>query len=339
MRKKNLYIIILLMSLLVIKQLVIMLIIMAAGFIFARAFKVSEQEQKFLSKLLLYLINPLMVFNSFNREFDVNKLKQLGFVVLLVLAVHGIMILVGKIATYHKNPEEKERLKEFDIIDKVAVVFTNCGFVGIPLISGVYGSEGVFYLMGYIIVFNVLLWTYGYYQIAGSVKPLKIILNPNIIAIVLGVIFYCFQIKLPEILQKPVSMIGDSNTCVAMLLLGILLAGFKKPESNEFMWRIIRFIFLRLVVCALLSTLFLTLVYRLCILIPEDKFFASREILQMILFVILICTMCPAATSIPSLACVFDLNATYASMIVSLTSVVCMISIPAFVALAELFIK
>jgi len=53
----------------------------------------------------------------------------------------------------------------------------------------------------------------------------------------------------------------------------------------------------------------------------------------------LICSMCPAATSVPSLACVFDKDASYASLLVSITSLLCMISLPAFVALAEFFIK
>ena len=320
---------------LVIKQLAVMLGIMIAGFIFAKIVKVEDKEQKFLSKLLLYLINPLMVFNSFNREFNVNKLKQLAFVTAIALVVHGVMILVGIIFTLSK----KDELKDFNQIDRIGVVFTNCGFVGIPLINGVYGSEGVFYLMGYLVIFNVLLWTYGYFQMGGSVKPIKIITNPNIIAVTCGVIFYCCQIKLPDFIQRPFTMIGDVNTAVAMILIGILLAGFKKPDSKKFVLRIARFSFLRLVFCSLLNILVLTVIYKLCMLIPEASFFASKDVLKMMIFVILICSLCPAATSIPSLACVFDKNTTYASVIVSITSLLCMISVPAFVAFAELLIK
>jgi predicted permease len=61
--------------------------------------------------------------------------------------------------------------------------------------------------------------------------------------------------------------------------------------------------------------------------------------IKMMIYTVLICSMCPAATSVPSLACVFDKDTSYASLIVSVTSLLCMISLPAFVALAEFFIK
>lgn len=314
------------MYLLVIKQLVTMLFIMAAGFIFAKIFKVEDKEEKFLSKMLLYLINPLMIVNSFNIEFNSAKLKQLLFVVAVALLAHGVMILVGILTTLSK----KEELKDFNQLDRLAAVFTNCGFVGIPLIRGVFGNEGVFYLMGYLIVFNILLWTYGYYQMCGSVNIKKILLNPNIIAIAVGMIIFCSPFTLPEFIAKPLAMIGDLNTAVSMILLGILLAEFKKEESKMFAFRIIRICFIRLVVCGLVN---------ICILYVIYKLFGAMPDIRVMMFVVLISTMCPAGTSIPSLACVFDKNKAYASLIVSLTSVLCMVTIPLLVAFAELFIK
>ena len=130
------------MYLLVLKQLSIMIIITLAGFIFARICKVDDEQQKFMSKLLLYFINPFLVFNCFNMDFDLLKLKQLLFTIFLGLITHCVMILLGLLSS-------KEKL------DRLGIVFTNCGFVGIPLIRGVFGDEGVFYLMGYLIVFNV----------------------------------------------------------------------------------------------------------------------------------------------------------------------------------------
>lgn len=326
MRKEEVFIIIPIMYLLVIKQLTTMLIIMAVGFIFARALKVDEKEQKFLSKLLLYMINPLMAFNSFNMEFDSSKLKQFIFVVLVSFCVHIVMIALAFLTTLSKKPENLE----FNELDRVGVVFTNCGFMGIPLIRGVFGDEGVFFLMGYLVVFNILLWTWGYYQVSGGVNLKKIITNPNIIAVFLGIIVFCCPFTIPEGLARPFKMIGDVNTVVAMLLLGILLAGFKKPESMIFVFKIIKFCFVRLVLCSIINLVFLFVVYKIFGWMPDAK---------LMIFVVYICSLCPAATSVPSLACVFEKNATYASMIVSITSVLCMVTIPAFVALAELFIK
>ena len=75
------------MSLLVRNQLFTMCLIALGGYIFAKIFKVEDSQQKFLSKLLLYFINPFMVVKSFNLEFDVDKLEQLGFVFVVALVI------------------------------------------------------------------------------------------------------------------------------------------------------------------------------------------------------------------------------------------------------------
>ena len=162
------------MYLLVIRQLVTMAFIVAAGFCFAKIIKAGDTEQKFLSKLLLYFVNPCLVLSSFNLDYDVLKLKQFLFMVAVSLVLHFVMILTALAVI-----RSKKEVSSYDRLDRIGVVFTNCGFVGIPLIRGVFGDEGVFFLMGYLVVFNVLLWTYGYYQVSGNINLKKIITNPN----------------------------------------------------------------------------------------------------------------------------------------------------------------
>lgn len=304
------------MYLVVFNQLVIMAFISVCAFIFARIFKVGDSEQKFLSKLLLYFINPCIVITSFDLEFDAFKFKQFWIIVLISLFIHCLMILVGIISS--KN-----------VIDRLATVFTNCGFVGIPLIRGVFGNEGVFYLMGYLIVFNFLLWTFGYYQISGEIKIKKIITNPNIIAVLFGIILFCMPFTLPEIIAKPIKLISDTNTAIAMVLLGILFAN-ADFSSNNYVLRLAKLTFMRLVVCAIVNLVVLFAVYKLVPNIPD---------IRTMLFVVLICSMCPSGNSVPSLSCLFNKDTTYASLAVSITTIICIVSVPGFVALAELLIK
>ena len=298
---------------LVMKQLATMSLIALGGFIFAKCFKVEESQQKFLSRLLLYFINPFMIVKSFNLEFDADKFLQLGFVVVIALVIHLVMILTG----FFSSKEQ---------VDRLAVCFTNCGFIGIPLISGVFGNTGVFYLMGYLVVFNVLIWTYGYYIMSGSINLKKIVTNPNIIAIVFGIALFCSPWTLPEFIARPVTMIGDTNTAVSMLLIGILLANFKPADGKLYAFKIAKVSFLRHVVCALLNIAILFLVSIL---------FPGMSDCRTLLFLILICSMCPSATTIPGFAVLFNRDETYASLIIFFTSILCMFFLPAFVALAE----
>ncbi|MBP5520373.1 MAG: AEC family transporter [Treponema sp.] len=305
------------MYILVTKQLVTMGLIAVGGFIFAKIFKVNEEQRKFLSKLLLYFINPFMVVKSFNLEFNSDKLVQLGFIVLISLVIHAVMILLGILSSREQ-------------VDRLATAFTNCGFIGIPLIRGVFGDEGVFYLMGYLVVFNVLIWTYGFYIMSGSINLKKIITNPNIIAVALGILIFCSPWILPEFIARPVTMIGDLNTAISMILIGVLLAEFKPADGKIYALKIAKVSLIRLVVCALINIGILFVVYKLFPHIPDCR---------MLLFVVLICSMCPAATTIPGFAVLFNRNETYASLIISFTSIFCMISIPGLVAFAEFIIK
>ena len=305
------------MYLLVAKQLLTMAIIGLGGFIFAKIFKVTENERKFLSKLLMYFINPCMVLNSFNREFESQKLLLLGIVVILSLIIHVMMIVLGVFTTKQK-------------IDRLAIAFTNCGFIGIPLIRGVFGDEGIIFLMGYLAVFNILVWTYGYYQLSGKINLIKVITNPNIVAVIFGIILFCMPFTLPQVIARPLYMVADTNTAICMILVGVLLADFHPSQSKEVFPRLAKMSVLRLVVCSVLNIAILFLAYKLT---------ANLEDSRMVIFVVLICSMCPVATSIPSLACLFDQDAAYASLTVSITSILCILTLPSFVALAELIIK
>lgn len=305
------------MYILVMKQLITMALIALGGFIFAKIFKVEESQQKFLSKLLLYFINPFMVVKSFNLEFNADKLVQLGFVFVIAVIIHLIMVLIGIFAS-------KEQ------VDRLAICCTNCGFIGIPLIRGVFGDEGVFYLMGYLVVFNITIWTYGYYIMSGSINLKKIITNPNIIAVALGVAIFCSPWTLPEFIARPVTMIGDLNTAVSMILIGILLANFKLADGKLYALKIAKVSLFRHIICALVNIGVLFLVWKLFPNVPDCR---------VLLFVVLICSMCPAATTIPGFAVLFNRNETYASLIISFTSILCILFLPSFVALAELIIK
>lgn len=316
------------MFLIVFKQLFFMAAIVLCGFIFAKAFKVEEKEQKFLSKLLLYFINPCLVLNTFNIDFDPVKAKQLGFVFLLAVFIHIVMTIIAVLITSSK----KKDAMDFSKINRLSIMFTNCGFVGIPLIRGVFGDEGVFFLMGYLVIFNVFVWTYGYAQLSGHVNIKKIITNPNIIAVMLGIILFLMPFTLPELIAKPLSMIGDLNSATAMILIGILFAEFK--FEKKYFSNLLKVCLGRLVVVSVVVLGMVTGFYKLALVFG----FAS-ETLKLMLFVLLICSMCPCATSVPSLACIFDKDAKYASMLVCLTSLLCVLTVPTFTGLAELIFK
>ncbi|MCQ2589316.1 MAG: AEC family transporter [Treponema sp.] len=314
----------------VFKQLLIMALIVLGGFTFAKVFKVDDKEQKFLSKLLIYFINPFLILNALNIDFEFSKFVQLALVFLLSLVVHFIMIGLALLFARSKNPDEKD----YCTLDALAMMFSNCGFIGIPLIRGVFGDEGVFYLMGFLVAFNVIMWTYGYSKLSGRVDFKKIATNPNMIAVILGLIVFFVPYPLPEVASKAISMIGELNSATAMILIGVLFSGF--TFETKYIKHIIKVCFVRLIFVGLVVSFLILVIYKFLApgLSPADS-----ELVKMILFVVLICSACPCATSVPSLACLFNKDGEYSSMLVCLTSLLCMISVPAVVAFAEMLFK
>ena len=177
------------MCLIVARQLLVMAIIVVVSFFFSRRNKFGQKESMFLSRILLYVINPCMIASTFDVEFSGQKLKSLGLAIGVSFAFHLVMIVIAMVlfakkkASYAQDArggdcvqaqeagraENHAQAKEArDSLSKIGIVFTNSGFIGIPLINGVFGSAGVFYLMGYILVFNVLLWTWGEWLMTGT---------------------------------------------------------------------------------------------------------------------------------------------------------------------------
>ncbi|HAH60895.1 MAG TPA: hypothetical protein DCL73_02210 [Treponema sp.] len=315
------------MHFLVLKQLVIMMLIAALSFVFSRRNKFGETESQFLSKVLLFFVNPCLIVNAFNIPYDSDKMRRLAFIIFICIGVHLLLTLVATLAVHSKN----EAGRMLDGLDRIGIVFTNCGFIGIPLINGVFGPSGVFYLMGYIVVFNVYLWIYGEYLMSGRVNWKKVVTNPNVIAVAAGLVLFCLPFTLPGIVAKPLSLIADLNTALSMILLGMLFAGFRKSAGGvSYTGRVIKASVVRLIVSSFVVLAFLYAVYRL---------FPGVIDLREILFVVYIASLCPTGMSSSTFACVFKRNAAYTSLTVSATSVLCIVTVPLFVKLAELFIK
>lgn len=308
------------------RQLIIMLVIAVLGFIFAKCCKAGDKEEKFLTKLLLLFINPCLTMISFNVKFE----KEMLYGLMLSIVLSFFIIFLFTVAA--KAIFRKDKVN-FDL-ERLSTVFTNCGFVGIPLIKAVFGNGGVFYLMGFITAFNVMLWTYGIVTVGGKIDLKKVLLNTNVIAVVAGIIVFCLPVKIPEIIANPVSMIGNCNTAVSMILLGIFFA-HEFSGVREKLVGILWTCFVRLVLCSVISTAVCFCVVYLFMQING----INVELIKRICSIVLIASMCPAAVSVSSFACLFNKDIMFGNLVVCFTHVLCVVSIPIFWFLWEILIK
>ena len=121
----------------------------------------------------------------------------------------------------HDKSEARQRVLRF------GAVFSNCGFMSLPLQQALLGDDGVFYGAVFVAVFNLFVWSYGLVMMSGDIKqvsPKKIITNPGIIGVIIGMIIFFGQISIPEVISKPIGYFAALNTPVPMVIIGYHLS-------------------------------------------------------------------------------------------------------------------
>lgn len=199
-----------------VQQIAIMFLIMLLGFILRRKGLVTEAGTNQLSDLVLYVANPIIIMQSLMMDFDALKLQQAMRCFIFTLIITIIAILLARI-----------RFGNSHQVAQFGIVFSNCGFIGIPLVRGILGQEFVFYLSACNACLVAFMWTYGVLLVSGdrhNISLGKIALNPCILALVLGFIYFAFSYHPAPIIEGSLDAIADLNTGLVMIVLGSYLA-------------------------------------------------------------------------------------------------------------------
>ena len=138
----------------VINQVLILFGIMIIGFLARKKNVMTATTTKDLTRLLLNVTCPLTIFTSFQLEYSRSMLYGAGQVFAFTIVVHLFALLIG-LVIFNRYPEPVKRVLRF------VTIFSNCGFMGFPLLQSVYGKSGVFYGSFYVIGFNLFIWTVG----------------------------------------------------------------------------------------------------------------------------------------------------------------------------------
>lgn len=212
-------------SKIVLSQIVILAVVVLIGAIGAKSRVLTHESKDLLSKLIFNISLPLMLFTNFLKLDVTPRLLSNSFVVLgSVGFVILFMLLAGWLtARVFRFPSGEAA------VFKTHSMFGNTIFLGFPLINALYGAEGLLYATMYQLVSNIFMWTLGVIVLShgsGSSwkKSILKVFNPNTIATLAGLSFFVLNIKLPELLVKPLSELGSANTWLSMLYIGAMLA-------------------------------------------------------------------------------------------------------------------
>lgn len=200
-----------------------MFLLVGIGFFIRKKGIVNTEGRMNMIDLCLYITLPFNVLHSFLRKWDWNLFIACGVILLLSIGFNAISVFFSTIL-YKK--QEINRQKSL----KYGTIISNSGFLGNPMVEGIYGSEGLLYAALFMLPVRIVMWTIG---IAVFLKGRKeklwknVLTHPCIVAIYVGVIVMVCGIQFPTFVEKTIVGISGCNTPLSMMLIGMMLAEVK----------------------------------------------------------------------------------------------------------------
>ena len=300
--------------LMVAAKVAVILILIIVGYLATKKGMLTERGTGEITSLLLKIVTPCVIVNSF-----IGSSSGLGaYELLMALALPAIWMAIAvgiSLSTFRKESPERQKVLRF------SVIFSNTGFMGIPLVQGIVGDTGVIYASFGVVMFNVLCWTYGYSMMSGGAKlNLKtVLLNPGIIGLAFGLPIYFLKLQLPEIITEPLGALAALNTPLAMLVIGGYIA---KVDIHSFAsdGSVYKDSFLRLILAPALYLLVLAVIR------PGEELFVSG----------MIQAAAPVAANAVLFAVQYKRDSALASKLVAVSTVLSIITIPIMTILAQM---
>lgn len=296
------------------QQVVVLFILLAVGYVLGRLKMINAAVSKGLTNLVIYIVSPCALIVAFQRPMEPESLHGLLMALLSAVVIHLVWIALSQLLLRGGNVPRVRMLR-------FSTVYTNSGFMGYPLQLALLGTIGMFYGSAYVAVFTFIAWTYGIYQITGDRSKLAwkpLLCNPGVISIILSLALYLLRITLPDLLLTPVTDLANLNTPVPMLIVGYQLSQAHPAEvlHSGKAWLAAG---LRLIVFPLVAL-------GICLALRLDG---------PVMVAMIIAASAPPAALMTMFSERFELDAQYASSVVSIFTAFSVVSMPLLVGLAQ----
>lgn len=301
-------------------QVLILAILVAIGFICDKAGLFTQRMAKDCNNLLFYIITPGVVIHSFlNVDFNPSNALSFFLMAVIMAVFHGLGGVVVHFL-YRKSGEHRP-------IFQYATVYGNVGYMGLPLAQAVAGETGVFYCSAAVVVFNFFAFTHGIGLMRRSggekVSYRKLLINPGSIGIMVGLPLCLLQVllkvELPSLILQPIQHIGNLNTPMAMLMFGTYLANTDLPgmvrQKENYIVALLKLI--------VFPGVMLSGIYLLGVRGP-------------LLLAAAVACSAPTANNTVMFAAKYDRDTGIASKASGFASVLSIVTMPVFIALADL---
>lgn len=196
-------------------------VLIATGFFVKRLGLVSKEGQKNITDLVINVVLPCNIITSFTIEAGPETFWDCASIFAVSVGIQIFCVVYGKIL-YRRQDENRRKCLRY------GTICSNAGFLGSPIAEGVFGEIGLMYSSVYLIPVRVMMWSEGIAIFSGEKNfrsmAKKVATHPCVVACIAGILLMAGKITLPAFILTPLSTLGQCNTALSMLVIGMILA-------------------------------------------------------------------------------------------------------------------
>lgn len=209
------------------QQMLALFIMMMLGYFCGKIGVLDKNTTKKISWLVLNIANVAMILQSgLSNDNDIS-MQNLAIVIGIAAVLYAVLLLLAWILPIMlRVPKE-----EYGCY-RAMLVFSNIGFMGLPLLSAIAAKEAILYAAMFLFIFNVLIYTYGIYVMgSGSGErqsfQWKKLINPGVVSCVITLIFFLTKIDLPDFADTVLGSLSGLTGPLSMLVIGQSFTEFR----------------------------------------------------------------------------------------------------------------
>lgn len=216
----------------------ILFLYLLVGFYCRKKQKISDSVKSGLSELLLTVMLPCMVFESFHISFSLALLRECSLALLIAVLLSGVALLLCTLLFCKAEPFVRPVLQ-------FGLLINNSAFAGLPVIEGLFGESGLLLSSIFIIPNRIMMWTSGLSFFTADEDrrsaAKKVLFNPAVIAVYLGLLRMFFDPPFPAFLDSALQGLGNCTSPLAMILVGAGLAdcGILSSFAEKRVWLLV----------------------------------------------------------------------------------------------------
>ena len=225
------------------QQMFVIFLLMMAGFLCQRRGLIDSSGSACLSRLVVNVFNPAMIFSSVLGNAAVRTEDSLPMLFAVSAGIFIFLIATaGLLSRFAKAAEPEKKIQH------LMYVFGNVGFVGIPVIKALLGSEKLIYVAVFILEYNLLLYSYGTFLLQKkensrlslknlfsrkTLTALKPCVNMGTLACAATFIVFLSGFQIPGPFSDSLMHLANATTPVSLLVIGVTL-GMEKHITALF---------------------------------------------------------------------------------------------------------